>query len=92
MSESNSSNGIGLAGATFIVFLTLKLTHTIDWSWWWVTAPLWIPTAALLALAAIGGALIGIGKGIEAVSDKRAEKRRQERLKAASAAGLRRKL
>ena len=25
----------------FIVFLILKLTNVIDWSWWWVTAPLW---------------------------------------------------
>lgn len=32
---------IGLAGATFIVFLVLKLTGIIDWSWWWITAPLW---------------------------------------------------
>ena len=29
----------------FVVFLVLKLTGTIDWSWWWVTAPLWIPVA-----------------------------------------------
>lgn len=27
----------------FILFLILKLTGVIDWSWWWVTAPLWIP-------------------------------------------------
>jgi hypothetical protein len=25
----------------FLIFLTLKLVGTIDWSWWWVTAPLW---------------------------------------------------
>ena len=29
----------------FIVFLVLKLTHTIDWSWWWITSPIWIPVA-----------------------------------------------
>lgn len=27
----------------FVVFLVLKLTNTIDWSWWWVTSPIWIP-------------------------------------------------
>jgi hypothetical protein len=27
----------------FILFLILKLTNVITWSWWWVTAPLWIP-------------------------------------------------
>jgi hypothetical protein len=27
---------------TFLVFLVLKLTGVIDWSWWWVTAPIWL--------------------------------------------------
>ena len=44
MSNSTSS-GVGLDIILFIVFLVLKLTETIDWSWWWVTAPLWIPIA-----------------------------------------------
>ena len=26
----------------FFIFLVLKLTGKIGWSWWWVTAPLWI--------------------------------------------------
>ena len=46
-----SSGGIGLGGAMFVVFLVLKLCHVIDWSWWWVTAPLWIPVAAVIGLA-----------------------------------------
>lgn len=25
----------------FLTFLVLKLTNNIDWSWWWVTSPLW---------------------------------------------------
>jgi hypothetical protein len=41
MSNEKSSGGIGLAGATFLVFLVLRLTHVTAWSWWWVTAPLW---------------------------------------------------
>ena len=24
------------------VFIVLKLTGVIDWSWWWVLAPIWI--------------------------------------------------
>lgn len=32
----------------FIVFLVLKLTHVIDWSWWWVTCPLWGVFATVL--------------------------------------------
>jgi len=32
---------MGICGTLFIIFLILKLTKIIDWSWWWVTAPLW---------------------------------------------------
>lgn len=47
-----TSSGIGLGGAIFIVFLVLKLTGTIDWSWWWVTAPIWTPIVlAVIAFA-----------------------------------------
>jgi hypothetical protein len=38
---SSSSGGIGILGLLGIVFVTLKLTHFIDWSWWLVTAPFW---------------------------------------------------
>lgn len=51
--QNHSSNGIGLSGAIFIVFLVLKLTGHIDWSWWWVTAPLWIPFGILILAAII---------------------------------------
>lgn len=48
--KSNSSSGIGLTGALFLVLLVLKLTGYIDWSWWWVTAPLWGGVALVLAI------------------------------------------
>jgi hypothetical protein len=40
-SNSSSSGGVGFFGLMFLIFMTLKLTNYIDWSWWWVTAPLW---------------------------------------------------
>lgn len=40
--KNTANNGIDFAALLFIVFLILKLTNVIDWSWWWVTAPLWI--------------------------------------------------
>jgi hypothetical protein len=49
-SKSSSSSGIGLTGVLFVVFLVLKLTGNIDWSWWWVTSPLWIPVVFLLCI------------------------------------------
>lgn len=42
-SSSAGSGGVGFSGALFLVFLVLKLTGVIAWSWWWITAPLWIP-------------------------------------------------
>ncbi len=53
--KSNSSNGLGLGTVLFLIFMTLKLTNYIDWSWWWITAPLWIPIAimAIVGLVAI---------------------------------------
>jgi len=36
----------------FVVFLTLKLVGKITWSWWWVSAPLWMPLA--IAIACLG--------------------------------------
>jgi hypothetical protein len=52
------SGGIGLGGLLFVVFLTLKLTGVIAWSWWWVTAPLWIPLLLVILIAAVGFAVI----------------------------------
>lgn len=38
------------AGVLFFIFLVLKLTGIIGWSWWWVTAPLWAAAALLLGV------------------------------------------
>lgn len=43
--KENVSGGIGFGGLLTIVFIVLKLTKVISWSWWWITAPLWIPIA-----------------------------------------------
>jgi hypothetical protein len=34
----------------FFIFLILKLTGFIDWSWWWVTSPLWLPLVFIIAI------------------------------------------
>lgn len=31
-----------------LVFVVLKLTNVIDWSWWWVTCPFWVELALLI--------------------------------------------
>ena len=39
---SERRGGIGLFGICTIVFIILKLTGNIDWSWIWVLSPIWI--------------------------------------------------
>ena len=58
MANNNTSNGLGLETVLFIVFLILKLTGNIDWSWWWVTSPLWIPLALGVVVMGIMGLII----------------------------------
>lgn len=51
MSEkSSSSSGIGFTGLLTVLFIGLKLTGYITWSWWWVLSPLWIVPLTILAL------------------------------------------
>lgn len=48
-SSSASNDVVGSAAIVLtIVFIVLKLTHVINWSWWWVLSPLWI--GALFAI------------------------------------------
>jgi hypothetical protein len=51
--QVTTSSGFGLGTVLFIVFLILKLTHTIDWSWWWVTSPLWISAGFVIIVLLI---------------------------------------
>lgn len=66
MAKNNTGSGLSLPGVLFIIFLILKLTGNIDWSWWWVTSPLWIPVCLFfgLVLVLIGVILIALGLGM----------------------------
>lgn len=50
--NNNSSSGIGFCGLLTIVFIVLKLTHYIDWSWIWILSPIWIPLSIVLLILA----------------------------------------
>jgi len=51
--SSSSSSGVGFCGLLTILFVALKLTGYIDWSWWWVTSPLWIGFAVVMVFIVI---------------------------------------
>ena len=46
--SASSSGGIGFCGLLAIVFIVLKLTKVIAWSWLWVLSPIWIPIVIVL--------------------------------------------
>ena len=49
---------MGFFSILFLIFLVLKLFGTIDWSWWWVTAPLWGTALFLLVYILTGATFI----------------------------------
>lgn len=62
MSNNSKSGGISFLGLLTIVFITLKLTNYITWSWWWVLSPLWGGFVIFLGIFLLGIILIIIGR------------------------------
>ena len=59
---SAATGGLTFCDILCIVFVVLKLTKVISWSWWWVLSPVWIPVALLLVGGVIYGILTAISK------------------------------
>lgn len=55
-----TSTGLSFGSVLFFIFLVMKLTHYVDWPWWQVTAPLWLPIIAVLAIAAVFASIGGL--------------------------------
>jgi membrane protein YdbS with pleckstrin-like domain len=52
-SSSSRSSGISFTGALTVLFIGLKLTNVITWSWWWVLSPIWISFSLAVVVIAI---------------------------------------
>ncbi len=82
MSESKTNVSVfgwgSFLPALTLIFITLKLTGTIDWSWWWVLAPLWIPIA-IGCVVVIG--FISVGLLSVVVADLAAKRQMEKRKK-----------
>ncbi len=48
--EKSGGSGVGVSTVLQIVFIVLKLTNLIDWSWWWVWSPTWISIILFISL------------------------------------------
>jgi len=58
--NSRKTINVGTSASTLlgVLFVALKLTGHITWSWWWVTLPFWGGLGLVLAIIIIG--IIGI--------------------------------
>ena len=69
MNDTNPhAGGCSIVGVLTVVFIALKVTGLIDWSWWWVLSPLWIYTLLLLSILFIAAVVIAV---IEVLKDEK---------------------
>lgn len=47
------NSGMGFISVLTLIFIVLKLTNNISWSWIWVLSPIWITTILLIIIFAI---------------------------------------
>lgn len=60
--NSKNTGGVGFLGLLALLFIGLKLTGHITWSWVWVLAPLWIPMIISLLILSVIILLVALGK------------------------------
>lgn len=48
-----NQGGVGFLGLLQILFIALKLTGNVTWSWVWVMSPLWIPFILVVIFALV---------------------------------------
>ncbi len=60
--SSSSSSGIGFTGLLTVLFIGLKLTNIITWSWLWVLSPLWISALIGVSILIVVAIIAGVCK------------------------------
>ncbi len=60
--NSTNTGGVSFLRLLTLLFIGLKLTGYITWSWLWVLAPLWIPISITLLLLSTVILLVALGK------------------------------
>jgi len=74
-SISPNSEGIGFVGLLTVLFIGLKLTGHIAWSWWWVLSPVWISAAITIGILVAVLLFLLVGSSITALMAAIAAKR-----------------
>ena len=71
---NRDTGGVGFLGLLTLLFIGLKLTGYITWSWIWVLAPLWIPMGIALLVLSVGMLIVGLGIIVKTLKYERKEK------------------
>lgn len=77
MSDKKEYNLMSLSTAVFITFLVMKLAkigEVANWSWWWVTCPLWIGLAIAIGFLIVVVLIAAAYATHETMKDKRIQK------------------
>ncbi len=59
---ASSGGGVSFAGLLTVLFIGLKLTNTIDWTWFWVLSPVIFSAILIVLILIIAGIVILTGK------------------------------
>jgi len=67
MADKNESGEflVGFWSAVVLSLFVLKISGTLAWSWWWITAPLWGPFALLFLVLIIGSIFFFIAEALD---------------------------
>lgn len=60
MAKAQATASFPLLGILGLIFITLKLTGHITWSWLWVLSPFWIPFAVVLGILGLAVIIIAL--------------------------------
>lgn len=66
-----TQQSVGFSGLLTIVFIVLKLCKVINWSWWWVLSPIWIPTVIVVLIIVMVFGVVIINEIIRDKKNKR---------------------
>jgi len=66
---------INFLSGVCLIFIFLKLAGVINWSWWWILSPLWLPIAIFIGVVCIGCIILLISfiimVGLESYQDRK---------------------
>ena len=71
MRKQFTKSGLTFVDVLLLVFIVLKLCGVINWSWWWVLSPIWIPLALFVGFCVAAFIVLGIEEIRERTKEKK---------------------